>query len=167
MKLNKRCSDSFMAKLLSVMLPITFQQFMSALVSTFDALMLSALSQNSMSAVSLASQVVFVENLILTAMTIGLSIFAAQYWGKNDIASVERIFAYVMKITAAVSLLFFAAALCVPRLLMRIFTNEPVLIDGGATYLRTVSLSFRLVGCFADISLHFKKHGESVKGKPY
>ncbi len=145
-KATKQSSDDFLTKLLTIVLPIAFQQFMLALVSATDALMLGKLTQDSLSAVSLASQVVFVESLFLTAMTIGLSIFAAQYWGKNDVAAVEQIFAYVMKITAAVSILFFAAALFVPRLLMRIFTNEAVLIDGGATYLRTVSLSFILSG---------------------
>ena len=119
---------------------------MLALVSASDALMLGKLTQDSLSAVSPVSQVTFVENLVLAAMTIGLSIFAAQYWGKKDIAAVERIFAYVMKVTVAVSILFFAAGFCVPGLLMRIFTNEAVLIDGGVTYLRTVSLSFILTG---------------------
>ena len=143
---SKPSSDDFFAKLLSIVLPVAFQQFMLALVSASDALMLGKLTQDSLSAVSLASQVAFVENLVLAAMTIGLSIFAAQYWGKKDIAAVERIFAYVMKVTVAVSILFFASGFCVPDLLMRIFTNEAVLIDGGATYLRTVSLSFILTG---------------------
>ncbi len=163
MKPNNRCSDNFMTKLLSIVLPIAFQQFMLALVSAIDALMLGKLTQDSLSAVSLASQVVFVESLILTAMTIGLSIFAAQYWGKNDVAAVERIFAYVMKITASVSMLFFAAAFFVPRLLMRIFTNEPVLIDGGAVYLHTVSLSFVLSGVSQIYLCILKNTGRAAK----
>lgn len=47
-------------------------------------------------------------------MTIGLSMFAAQYWGKGDKGAVERVFAYVMKVTAAVSFLFFLVGMCVP-----------------------------------------------------
>ena len=160
---RKRSSDEFLTKLLRIVLPIAFQQFMLALVSATDALMLGKLTQDSLSAVSLASQVVFVESLVLTAMTIGLSIFAAQYWGKNDVAAVERIFAYVMKITAAVSILFFAAALFVPRLMMRIFTNEPVLIDGGATYLRTASLSFVLSGVSQIYLCILKNTGRAAK----
>ncbi len=145
-KENKPSSDDFLTRLLTIVLPIAFQQFMLALVSASDALMLGKLTQDALSAVSLAGQVAFVENLILAAMTIGMSVFAAQYWGKKDIAAVERIFAYVMKITVAVSILFFAAGLCIPGLLMRIFTNEAALIEGGATYLRTVSWSFILTG---------------------
>ena len=138
--------NDFMKKLLTLVFPIAFQQFMLALVSASDAFMLGFLSQDDLSAVSLASQITFVQNLFLAAMTIGLSMFAAQYWGKRDIGAVERIFAYVLKITVAISFLFTLAALCVPEMLMRIFTSETNLIEKGSIYLRTVSLSYLLTG---------------------
>ena len=142
---RKRSSDEFLTKLLRIVLPIAFQQFMLALVSATDALMLGKLTQDSLSAVSLASQVVFVESLVLTAMTIGLSIFAAQYWGKNDVAAVERIFAYVMKITAAVSILFFAAAYFHKRACSHRRRGD-ISSHGVAV--------IRLVGRFANLSLY-------------
>ena len=80
---------------------------MLALVSASDALMLGMLSQDELSAVSLAGQITFVENLFLAAMTIGLSMLASQYWGKKDLVSVEKIFGYIMKVTAGISFLFF------------------------------------------------------------
>ncbi len=144
--MKEKKSYDFTKKLLTLVFPIAFQQFMLALVSASDALMLGMLTQDSLSAVSLASQVIFVENLFLMAMTIGLSMFAAQYWGKGDKVAVERIFAYVMKVTAAVSFLFFLAGMCVPGSFMRVFTNELPLIEGGRVYLRTVSLAFLLTG---------------------
>lgn len=144
--MKEKKSYDFTKKLLTLVFPIAFQQFMLALVSASDALMLGMLTQDSLSAVSLASQVIFVENLLLMAMTIGLSMFAAQYWGKGDKVAVERIFAYVMKVTAAVSFLFFLAGMCVPGSFMRVFTNELPLIEGGRVYLRTVSLAFLLTG---------------------
>ena len=119
---------------------------MLALVSASDALMLGMLSQDELSAVSLAGQITFVENLFLAAMTIGLSMLASQYWGKKDLVSVEKIFGYIMKVTAGISFLFFAVSLAMPDILMRIFTNEESLISGGAIYLRTVSLSYFLTG---------------------
>ncbi len=160
---NGYSRDGFFAKLLTLVFPIAFQQFMLASVSASDALMLGKLTQDSMSAVSLASQVAFVENLFLAAVTIGLSIFAAQYWGKKDRAAVEQIFAYVMKITATISILFFLAGLCIPGLLMRVFTNDPVLIGGGTTYLRTVSLSFLLTGISQVYLCILKNTGKAAK----
>ncbi|MDO4831737.1 MAG: MATE family efflux transporter, partial [Clostridia bacterium] len=161
--MKNRRSDDFAKKLLTLVLPIAFQQFMLALVSASDALMLGVLSQDSLSAVSLASQITFVENLFLAAMTIGLSMLAAQYWGKRDRVSVERIFAYVMKITAVVSFAFFLVSLCFPNALMRIFTNEQPLIDGGAVYLRTVSLSFFLTGISQIYLCTLKNTGKATK----
>ena len=159
---NKPSSD-FAKKLLTLVMPIAFQQFMLALVSASDALMLGMLTQDALSAVSLASQITFVENLFFAAMTIGLSMFAAQYWGKQDRISVEKIFAYVMKTTAVVSFVFFLAGLCFPNALMRIFTNEQPLIDGGAIYLRTVSLSFFLTGVSQVYLCTLKNTGKATK----
>ena len=51
-----------------------------------------------------------------------------------------------MKITVVVAFFFFVAGLSVPKALMRIFTNDKVLIENGAVYLRVVSISFLLTG---------------------
>ena len=59
--------NEFTNKILKLALPITAQQFMLALVSACDAFMLGGLNQNSLSAVSLASQITFVFNLIFNS----------------------------------------------------------------------------------------------------
>ena len=159
---NKRDS-AFTKKLMSLVMPIAFQQFMLALVSASDALMLGMISQNSLSAVSLAGQVTFIHSLLLEAMTIGLSLLAAQYWGKGDIPAVERIFAYVMKITTLISLLFTLSALLVPGLLMKIFTNDPVLIRGGSVYLRVIAVSYLLTGISQMYLCILKNSGRAGK----
>ncbi len=161
--MKEKKSSEFMQKLLTLVFPIAFQQFMLALVSASDAFMLGMLTQDSLSAVSLASQVTFVENLFLLAMTIGLSMFAAQYWGKGDKAAVERIFAYVMKVTAIVSFMFFLAGMFIPDTLMRIFTNELALMEGGRIYLRTVSLAFLLTGISQVYLCILKNTGKATK----
>lgn len=56
---------NFRKKLLEFVLPIAFQQFMLALVSASDAIMLGFVDQTLLSAVSLAGQVQFVLNLFL------------------------------------------------------------------------------------------------------
>ena len=155
-KIQSNQNGEFMAKLLSLVLPIAFQQFMLSLVSASDAVMLGRLTQDALSAVSLAGQAAFVQNLFLAAMTIGLSVLAAQYWGKKDIQSVERIFAYVFKITVTVSALFMLMSFLFPEFLMRLFTQDKILIVYGATYLRVVSLSYLLTG-ISQIFLAYSK----------
>lgn len=134
----------FRKKLFSLVLPIAFSQFMVTLVSACDALMLGKLAQNSMSAVSLAGQVAFVLSLFTAAITIGASMFAAQYWGKSNIAAVERIFGLSLRVALAVGSVFTFLCWIFPQFSMRILTNDAELISLGADYLRAVSLSYVL-----------------------
>ena len=136
----------FRKKLLSLVLPITFQQFMLAVVSVSDALMVGVIGQDLLSAVSLASQITFVYNLFLTAMTIGTSMFAAQYWGKGDKDAVERILGIVLRSSMSVSFVFFLGATFLPEYLMRIFTPDPELIHYGVQYLQIVGITYLLCG---------------------
>lgn len=137
---------TFRKKLLGLVLPITFQQLMLAVVSASDALMVGVIGQDLLSAVSLASQVTFVYNLFLAALTIGTSMFAAQYWGKGDKDAIERILGIVLRTSGLVSTAFFAGTMFAPKLLMRIFTEDPALIDYGTDYLRIVSVTYLMCG---------------------
>ena len=160
MQTRQNRSD-FTKKLTVLILPIAFQMFMQALVSASDAFMLGALTQDALSAVSLASQVPFVLNMLLMAMTTGLSLFAAQYWGKGDVDSVERYFGYAMRVSFGVGLLFAAAAFLTPNLVMRIFTDEETLIKMGAVYLRVVAVSFLLTSVSQTYLCALKNSGRA------
>lgn len=78
----------FYKKLWSLMLPMMLQNLMLALVAVADAFMLGGMDQNYMSAVSLATQIQFIQNMLLSAATGGLAILGAQYWGRGNIFSV-------------------------------------------------------------------------------
>ncbi len=153
----------FNKKLISLVIPIAFQQLVLSIVGASDAIMLNLISQDKMSAVSLATQITFVENLFLAAMTIGLSTLAAQYWGKGDKGAVERIFAYVTKITFFISLIFFFAALFLPEFLMGLLTNEYELIKYGSEYLRLASPSYLFMGVAQIYLCVLKNSGKTAK----
>lgn len=153
----------FYRKLFSLVLPIAFQQFMLAAVSASDALMLGFVNQDALSAASLAGQITFVFNLFMGGLTMGTSILAAQYYGKGDMDSIERIFAYVMKISFLVSAVFFLASFWVPEKLMQFFTQEPQLITGGIVYLRIVAVSYLFTGISQIYLCILKNTGFAVK----
>ncbi|MGO5541081.1 MATE family efflux transporter [Blautia sp. HCP3S3_H10_1] len=136
----------FRAKILNLALPIAAQQFMLAVVSACDAFMLGGLNQNSLSAVSLASQITFVFNLILTALTIGENMFVAQYYGKKDFEGLRTSAGLVLRYVLLVSVFFLFATLFVPRNLMQLFTNDTTLIDYGIRYLKLIGFSYVFSG---------------------
>lgn len=157
----------FYRKLWGLVFPIAIQNLMTALVSASDAFMMGFVSQTSLSAVSLATQIQFVHNLFMLALTIGATTLAAQYWGKGDTDSVEEILAIVLKISMAVSVVFFIAAMFFSGFLMRIFTNDIRLIQAGIPYLRIVSVSYLFMG-FSQIYLCIMKNsGRTAKSTIY
>lgn len=153
----------FYHKLISLVLPIAFQQFMLAAVSASDALMLGLVNQASLSAVSLASQITFVFNLFMGGLTMGTSILAAQYYGKGDKVSIEKIFAYVTKVSFLISAVFFSASLFAPEALMKIFTSDRQLISGGVVYLRIVAASYLFTGISQIYLCILKNTGYAMK----
>lgn len=136
----------FCRKLLQLTAPIALQSLMLASVAAADAIMLGSVEQNSMSAVSLATQIQFIQNMILSAIVSTAGILGAQYWGKGDRQTVNDIFCISLRFCGLVSLLFFAGCMFFPRYLMLIFTNEEVLITIGIRYLRIAGWSYLLTG---------------------
>lgn len=157
----------FYKKLFALVLPIAMQNLMSALVSASDALMLGMLDQSSLSAISLATQVQFVLNLFFAALTIGATILAAQYWGKNDKKSVEYVLAISLRLSVIISVIFFLAANICPDLLMKIFTSEQELIVLGIPYLRIVSWSYLCMSISQIYLCIMKNSGRTTRSTIY
>ncbi len=139
------------------------QQFMLALVSACDAFMLGGLNQDSLSAVSLASQITFVFNLALAALTIGENMFVAQYYGKRDFCGLQKSAGLVLKYVFVVSVLFLATTFCFPKNLMQLFTNDSTLIAYGAKYLKLIGLSYVFSGMLQVLQGILKNCGYAGK----
>lgn len=138
--------QSLRKEIVRLALPIALQQFMTALVGACDAIMLGKLSQDAMSAVSLATQVTFVFNLFMFAFMAGENMFVAQYYGKGDYTGISQVFSLVTKICGCIAVVFLAGTLFFPEQLMRILTNEETLIVLGSEYLRVIGISYVFSG---------------------
>lgn len=136
----------FCRKLFQLTVPIALQSLMLASVAAADAVMLGSTDQNSMSAVSLATQIQFVQNMLLSAAVSATGILGAQYWGKGDRKSVNDIFRISLRCCGIFSLIFFLGCMLFPQYLMTIFTNEEALIVIGSRYLRIAGWSYLLTG---------------------
>ena len=144
---DKLFSDKeFYRKLTRLTLPIAFQSLMLAAVAACDAVMLGRVEQNAMAAVSLATQVQFVQNMFLYAITSASGVLGAQYWGKGDADTINKIFCLSLRLSAAVCVVFFSGCVFAPRLLMRLFASDETLIAIGAGYLRVAGWSYLLTG---------------------
>ena len=152
---------AFYKNALWIMLPIALQNLMDTAVNSADVIMLSYVSQDALSASSLAGQVYFVMSNLIYGLSSASSIMAAQYWGKGDRRTVERVLGVALRIALMVSIPFALAAAICPAAIMRIFTDDMALILEGEKYLRVVSASY-VLGAVSQIYLSVMRSVERV-----
>ena len=102
--LNKK---DFLKYASTLAFPIMLQNLIGTLVNVADTVMLGYVSQTAMSASSLANQYTFILFCLYYGMATGTSVLCAQYWGKGDKKTVERILGLAERISLIVSLVFF------------------------------------------------------------
>ncbi|MDO4490770.1 MAG: MATE family efflux transporter [Lachnospiraceae bacterium] len=134
--------SSFSRDLTRLAIPIVLQNLVTAAVSSADVIMLGFVSQDALAAGSLASQIMFILNLVYCGISASVIMLAAQYWGKQDTRTIEKVMGIGMRISILISSVFFILAFFFPSLLMKVFTNETALITTGIPYLRVVSFSY-------------------------
>ncbi len=152
--MNKEEKREFYKKLITLTLPLAFESLMLASVAAADAFMLGRLDQDAMSGVSLATQIQFIQNMVISSMTAAGTILGAQYWGKGDKKTINDIFCLMLRINAVVSVLFFVGCVFFPQYLMFAFAHDDVLVANGAEYLRIAGWSYLLTGisqCYLSI----------------
>lgn len=132
----------FYRQVLVLVIPMALQNLINVGVTAADVFMLGLVGEAALSGASLAGQVQFVMMLIFMGTTSGATVLTAQYWGKGDKRTIEKVLGMAFRIAVAVAVLFAAAALLIPDKLMRIYTSEPEVIAEGVKYLKIVGCSY-------------------------
>jgi len=133
---------SFRKTVFAFLLPMAIQNLINVAISSTDVIMLGRYSEVALSASSLASQIQFILILLFFGIGSGATVLTAQYWGKKDTKTIEKILAIGIKIAFGLSLFFFIFAFFFSRSAMRIFTNDETTILEGIKYLKIVSFSY-------------------------
>ncbi|MCU6747838.1 MULTISPECIES: MATE family efflux transporter [Lachnospiraceae] len=136
----------FYYNVIALVIPMALQNLINVGVTAADVIMLGRVGEKALSGASLAGQVQYIMTLFLFGLTSGATVLTAQYWGKKDKKAIEKILGMTVKAAILVTAAFMAAALAVPGLLMKIFTNDPAVIEQGVSYLRIVAFSYVLMG---------------------
>jgi putative MATE family efflux protein len=135
-------NKSFYKMAFSLIMPMAMQNLISVGINSIDVLMLGSVSETVLSAASLAGQVQFIMMLIFFGLTSGAAVLTAQYWGKGDKSTIEKIMGICMRFSIIIAIFFTLAVLLFPAQIMRIFTNEAPVIAEGVKYLRIIALSY-------------------------
>lgn len=148
----------FYQKMISLAVPITVQNLISTSLNMVDTVMIGRLGEANIAAVGLGNQFFFLLSLLLFGINSGSSIFFAQFWGKQDIKNIRKVLGLALLFGGSASVLFSLGAFFVPRLIFRLFTADPLVIELGSQYLRIVGLSY----LFTAVSFSFSFASRSI-----
>ena len=159
--ITKENTSTFYRDMFRLALPIVMQNLITTAVSSADVVMLGFVSQTALAAGSLASQIMFILNLVYTGISSGIIMLAAQYWGKKDTRTIEKVMGISFRISIAAGIIFGAGAILIPQYLMLIFTSDQAVIAEGVSYLRIVGFSY-VLSAFTNVYLNIIRSIERV-----
>lgn len=158
---NQISSKAFYRTVATLVVPMALQNLINVGVQSADVVMLGRVDEVVLSAASLAGQVQFIMVLLFFGLASGASVLTAQYWGKGDTRTIEKVIAITLRLAVGVAVIFSMLAFFVPEAIMRIFSPEADIIREGARYLRVVAPSY-LFMAFTNTYLSVMRSVERV-----
>lgn len=152
---------TFYKQVFMLVLPMAIQNLINVGVTAADVMMLGRVGEDVLSGSSLAGQIQFVMTLFLFGITSGATVMTAQYWGKRDTRSIEKIMGIGMLAAVSAGLIFTIASQLFPVQLLSIYTNDANVIAEGVKYLRVVSFSYVLMA-MTQVYLYIMRSIERV-----
>lgn len=137
--------SAFYRNVFALVIPMALQNLINVGVTAVDVVMLGKVGEKVLSGSSLAGQIQFIMMLIFFGITSGATVLTAQYWGKRDTRTIERILGMGLTISLAIAVLFTTLAIVIPGPLMRIYSSDPEVIAEGVKYLRIVGISYLFI----------------------
>lgn len=134
--------NTFYRNVAALVIPMALQNLINVGVTAADVIMLGRVGEKVLSGASLAGQIQFIMTLIFYGITSGATVLTAQYWGKKDTRTIEKVLGMGLTAGLITAVVFAAAALGIPEVLMRIYTSDPEVIAEGVRYLRIVGISY-------------------------
>ena len=148
MPLGVRLSDrDFLKQVIKFGAPIAFQNLLSSSLSLMDTFMIGQLNNEAaIGAVGLAAQLTMFLFVTMFGVASAGSVFISQYWGADDMKGVKKSYGIVLVGCMVIALGLFSFVFLAPEKAMSIYTNEPRVIEIGASYLRVVAFGYIAMG---------------------
>ncbi|WP_297631137.1 MATE family efflux transporter [uncultured Clostridium sp.] len=132
----------FIKTMITLAIPITLQCFITSSLNLVDNLMIGKLGESAIASVGLANQYFFIFMLALTGINAGASIFMSQYWGKKEKKEIKKVLGLDLTVGLIASFIFGLGAVAFAEVIMGILSNDIMVIELGARYLRIVAVSY-------------------------
>ena len=137
-----RRGPGFYRQVLVLAAPIVLQNLITSTLAMADTFMVGMLGELPMAAVTLANIPLFVVQLFIFGVQSGSTVLESQYWGKQDLESINRVLGVAMWLVFLVSSVFAVVLLVRPVEFLSLFGNQREVIELAARYGRIAGLSY-------------------------
>lgn len=135
-------TKQFYLMTLSIALPIMAQQFVTTFVNLIDNIMIGTVGSIALTSVTVSNRIYLIFNSTLFGMCGAAGIFIAQYHGARNHKNCQKIL-NINIVCSVISALFFVIIIILfPRILIQIFTNDPIVIQESLLYLKYIIFAY-------------------------
>ena len=162
MKDKKFDLKMFFQTVLTIAMPIAFQNLLSTTASMVDTIMIGSEGELAVAAVGICSQISSLFFSAYFGFAGGALLFFSQYWGGKNPKGINKTFGVSFVFMMAIALAFCAVAVSYPESLLGIYTDKETIVAVGAPYIRIVGFAYPLQVLGVLISF-FMRSTERVK----
>ena len=155
--------ENFYRKLTVIGIPMIIQQVIAVTLNLADTIMVGKVSENALAAVGAANQVYFIFSVVLFGIFSGAAVHAVQYWGIRDLVSLRKIVGIDYTMCLVLSVPTVAVVFAAAPLFIRLFSQEPEVIELGTQYMKIVCFSY----IFAALSFVISYNSRFIQDLKY
>lgn len=146
---NKR----FYWLLISLALPVVFQNMITIGVNIVDTMMLGSYGEIQLSASSLANDFINLFQFLCMGVGSGAAVLTSQYYGRQDFSNVKKTVTLMLRFITLIAVFCMLLAAVCPAAIMRIYIQDPQVVAMGVLYLRISVPTFILHGITQTLTL--------------
>jgi len=138
MKENKMAVTSINKLLLSMSAPAIFSMSVQALYNIVDSIFVSRVSEEALTAVSMAFPIQMIIIAVCVGMGVGINSLIARNLGENNFKEAKRIASHGIYIFVFLSLIIAVSGFFLSQYFFSLFTDIPSLVEKGAIYIQII-----------------------------
>lgn len=150
----------FYKQVAAIALPISAQSLITIGVNMTDTVMLGKLGETALSASALANQFISIFQICCMGIGMGASVLTSRFWGMQDKHSLRKAVTIMLRLCFVFGLAFTLATVITPDELMRIYTNDPEIIQAGVSYFRWSIPCYWLLGFSLTCTIVLRSVGQ-------
>lgn len=151
---------NFYKTVCAIAIPIALQGLITTGVNIMDTVMVGAVGERQLSAVSLANQFISIFQIFCMGIGMGASVLVARYFGMKEQKSLQKTVSIMLRLCIALSLGFSLFTAFFPELIMRIYSTEADIIAYGAEYLKYSVFTYALLGLSLTCTIVLRNVGQ-------